>query len=122
MPIQNITEVDQITEEIAANTPDIVGEIIRNLYTTLKPILAIIGGLIGIYIIYLIINYISSYKKNRRIKITYKNSKKILEKLEAIEKKLDKLERERITTKSKPTKKYKKQSRLKKAEKKKKSK
>lgn len=89
MPIDNLT-ID-ITN--TTTVTDIINTTINTTIQTLKPFIAVLGGLIGIYIIYLIYTWLTSFLRNRRIRKTYENTKTILEKLAKIDKKINNLEK-----------------------------
>jgi len=90
--ISNLTNMTGEVSNLLLNNTSLAFNIIAsNLYERLSPIIQIIGGLLGLYIIYLIISYITSIIRNKRIKITYYNTKEIIKKLDKIEDKLDKI-------------------------------
>lgn len=60
------------------------------IQSTISLILKIAGGVIALYVIYLIIRFIHDRIQSRRIKKTYRNSEEILNRLDDIETKLDK--------------------------------
>jgi hypothetical protein len=76
-----------------ANVTDVVGNIVNleAIQNSLSLLLKIVGGLVGIYIIYHIINFILERAKARKIKKIYKNTENIRERLDDIEEKLDKV-------------------------------
>ena len=64
-------------------------EVIREF---LVPILQVLGGVVGLWIIFMIISTILNIRRTKRVFLTYKNTEKIENKLEKIEEKIEKLE------------------------------
>ena len=73
------------------NLSDLTNQIFNDLLVKLKPVLYIILILLVIYIIYKLTKFILAWRKERREKLTYFNTEKILEILTRIESKLDKI-------------------------------
>lgn len=61
-----------------------------NILNLVKPFLALIGGLVGLYILYVIIAGILSYLSEKRIKKIYTNTEDIIRRLDKIEKIIEK--------------------------------
>jgi len=94
--IANLSQFNNISEQLignainstTSNISKIVSALAKNLFQQLKPILYIILAILIIYVIYKIYRFFSNIIRERRIKLTYYNTEKILSKLDAIEKKL----------------------------------
>ena len=86
--------VGEATLDVLNSTPEITnqifGTLMNNLETAIKPFLAIIGGLFGLYILYFLTHSILTYFRDKRIKQTHANTEEILKRLERIEKLLEK--------------------------------
>ena len=78
-------------EETMNNIPNLIKPILTSLTEKFKPFLYGVGILVILYTLYLIIKFIFSWIRERRIKKTYQNTEEILSKLEKIEEKLDKI-------------------------------
>ena len=58
----------------------------------LLPVLRILGGVVGLWIIFMIVSTALNIKRTKRVFLTYKNTEKIENKLEKIEEKIENLE------------------------------
>ena len=55
-------------------------------------ILQILGGIVGLWIIFMIVSTILNVKRTKRVFLTYKNTEKIKNKLENIENRIENIE------------------------------
>ncbi len=76
--------MQNITNEIVSQSSETMKQVTSNLFQTLKPFLEILGGLIGLYIIYKIISSISNHLLKKRVK-------RIDENVQGLQKKLDEI-------------------------------
>ena len=58
----------------------------------LVPVLQILGGIVGLYILFMIISTIFNVRRTKRVFMTFGNTEKIKNKLEKIEEKIENLE------------------------------
>lgn len=80
--------IDTAINSTTSNMSKIVSALTKNLFQQLKPLIYIILAIIIIYIIFKLYSFIKNSIREKRIKLTYYNTEKILAKLENIEKKL----------------------------------
>ncbi len=90
MVLENITLPNNITNlnSIINDSSELVNLIISNLIEKIRPFLAIMGGILGLYILYLIIKTISDTLLKRRIKRIDKNVKEIKQNIKEIKEKI----------------------------------
>ncbi len=86
--LPNAKEALNLSSTITLNSSDAVSTIFSAAYSSLfemlKPFLAVLGGLLGLYIIYKIISAVVSYFQNRRVKRIDSNIQEINKKVDEI--------------------------------------
>lgn len=76
--------MQNITNEIVSQSSETMKQVLSNLFQTLKPFLEILGGLIGLYIIYKIIQSITNHLLRKRIKRIDKNVQELNNKVDEV--------------------------------------
>ncbi|MFH1711461.1 MAG: hypothetical protein ABH840_04075 [Nanoarchaeota archaeon] len=91
LPIQNMNS--NITGVITESTPEITSQILTSIWDKISPLIQILGGLLVIYIIYILIKSITSHLLKKRIKRIDKNVQNLNKKVDEILKIIDKKEK-----------------------------
>ena len=96
MSLESMPPMPQnISQEIANSASEAVTPVLSILFQTLEPFLIAIGGLLGLYIIYLIVQAIRNYFERKRLKRIDNNIIKLDKKTDEILKILKKKPRKK---------------------------
>ncbi|MCX6748080.1 MAG: hypothetical protein NT076_00590 [Candidatus Pacearchaeota archaeon] len=97
--MENITS-KILGSDITSLANDVTKSTFSSILSLFKPYVDVALAIIIIILVYWLIKLILAGLRNRRIKLTYKNTKLILEKLDKLEEKIDKLEKHKDKKKS----------------------
>ncbi len=92
--MENLTSLT-LNPDISSLASDVTKSTLSNILSVFKPYIDVALAIIIIILAYWIIKLIIAGLRNRRIKLTYKNTKLILGKIDKLDEKISKLEKKK---------------------------